>query len=60
MNLGFFVLGMVQIAFAFACIREVKRKGRLNNWWVLAAATFGVLAYVVALLLPDANEKGSE
>ena len=43
-------IGLVQIVFAFLCISEVKRQGRLNNWWVLGAAAFGVFAYVAALL----------
>jgi len=47
-----YIIGIIQIVFAFACVYEVKRKGRLNNWWVLAAAVFGVFAYLVALYLP--------
>lgn len=42
------LIGIVQVAFAFACVFEVKRKGRLNNWWILAAALFGLPAYLVA------------
>jgi uncharacterized membrane protein HdeD (DUF308 family) len=49
MGLGI-VIGVLQIAFAFLCVWEVKRQGRLNNWWVLAAALFGVGAYLVAVL----------
>ena len=51
MALGLFV-SAIQIAFAFACVREAKRKHRLNNWWVLAAAIFSVFAYLVVLYLP--------
>ena len=51
------IIGAVQIGFAFACIYEAKRKGRLNNWWVLAAALTGVIAYVVMLLLPPKAQK---
>ena len=49
MGLGI-VISILQIAFAFLCMHEVKRQGRLNNWWVLAAAIFGVGAYLVAVL----------
>ena len=46
------IIGVAQIAFAFACVSQARRKGRLNNWWVLAAALTGVLAYIAILLLP--------
>ena len=49
------LLGCTQIAFALACVREAKRKGRLDNWCVLAAAFFGILAYIAILLLPTAS-----
>ena len=42
------VIGALQIYFAFACIDEVRKKGRLNNWWVLLAAFTGFLAYLLA------------
>ncbi|MHA2218178.1 MAG: hypothetical protein ACXACY_19755 [Candidatus Hodarchaeales archaeon] len=48
-----FAIGIFQITCAFLCVREAERKGRLNNWWVLAAAMFGVLAYLVVLWLPS-------
>ncbi len=51
------LIGAIQIAFAFACVNEAKRKGRLNNWWVLAAALTGVVAYLVILLLPPKQKK---
>ena len=51
------LVGGIQIAFAFACIHEAKRKGRLNNWWVLAAALTGVIAYIAVLLLPPKQKK---
>jgi hypothetical protein len=50
-----FVIAIMQIAFAFACVREAKRKGLLNNWIVLAAATFGIFAYLFIRWLPSKN-----
>jgi len=49
MGLGI-TIGLAQIAFAFLCVAEVRRQGRLNNWWVLAAGLFGIGAYLAALL----------
>jgi hypothetical protein len=51
------LMGTIQIAFAFVCVNEAKRKGRLNHWWVLAAALTGVVAYLVILLLPPKKKK---
>ena len=51
------LIGAIQIAFAFACVNQAKRKGRLNNWWVLAAALTGVIAYIAISLLPPKNRK---
>jgi RsiW-degrading membrane proteinase PrsW (M82 family) len=55
-------IGLVQIVFAFLCIAEVKRQGRLNKWWVLAAALLGLFAYVAALLIrrPISTDHGSD
>jgi hypothetical protein len=39
---------MMQIYFAFACVDLVKKKGRLNNWWVLFAAFTGFAGYLAA------------
>jgi hypothetical protein len=50
------LIAVIQIGFAFACVRAAKRKGRLNNWWVVAAAMFGVFAYATILALPARGE----
>jgi hypothetical protein len=51
MGFGLFILA-VQLIFTLACIWEAKRKGRLNNWWVLAAFALGFFAYIIILMLP--------
>jgi hypothetical protein len=52
MVVGIVILVLIQIVFAFACVNEVKRKGQLSNWWVLAAATIPILPYILARRLP--------
>jgi len=42
------IISMMQIYFAFACVDLVKKKGRLNNWWVLFAAFTGFAGYLAA------------
>lgn len=51
--IGSLFLTILQLVCAFACVNEAKRKGRSNNLWVLAAVTFGVIAYIVILCLPS-------
>jgi len=46
------VLVSVQLVFAFACVSHAKRKGRLNNWWVLFAAFVPILPYLIIRKLP--------
>jgi len=40
-------LVVIQFYFAFACVSEAKRKGRLNNWWVLFAGLIPIVPYFV-------------
>ena len=47
------LLVIIQIFFAFACINLLKKKGRLNNWWVVTAATIPIIPYIIALKIPE-------
>lgn len=49
MILPLIIIGLIQIFFAFACIRVIQRKGRLNIWWIFAALLLGLPAYAAAL-----------
>ena len=49
MGLGL-AIGIFQLVFAYLCVLEIRRQGRLNNWWVIAAALFGSVAYLAAVL----------
>ena len=50
------ILVSIQLCFAFACVNEAKRKGRLNNWWVLAAAIVPIIPFLIMQRLPPKNE----
>ena len=57
--IGIGVLVVIQFWFAFACVRILKQKNRLNNWWVLFAAFVPIIPYIIANKITD-NSKIKE
>jgi len=49
-------IGAIQIIFAFLVIQKAKSLNRLNNWWVISAATLPVVAYIFLVRLSPKKE----